>query len=107
MDESPLKRDQTPVHRKFILTGPGGYSEIFAEPQARPFSRLEDDAFLDTADLCRIFQVTQRTIYRWIAERDLQWDTRVGREYLFTKGDILDWYEDNRPVTGRPSRRSR
>jgi excisionase family DNA binding protein len=100
-----LERAGTPIHRKFILTGPGGNSQIFAEPQARPFSRLDDDAFLDTADLCRIFQVSPRTIYRWMAERDLRWDMKVGREYLFTKADILEWYDENRPITGRPSRR--
>jgi excisionase family DNA binding protein len=55
---------------------------------------LDDEDLLDSADLCALFGISTRTIYRWIGERDLPVAAKVGREYLFAKGDVSEWVED-------------
>jgi len=103
MGEPSLRSDQTRVHRKIIGMGTDGGWRIYADAQARPFARLKNDDYLGTADICAIFGVSARTVYRWVADELLRWDKKVGREYLFTKGDVLDFYDENKPVMGRPS----
>ena len=85
---------RAPIHRKFIVRGPGGGHRIFADAKAQTFHRLGDDDLLDSADLCALFGVSTRTIYRWISERDLPAAAKVGREYLFAKGDVWEWVEE-------------
>ena len=48
------------------------------------------------------FEVSLRTIYRWVAEHDLRPEYYEGRVYLFTKAEILEWWDENRPQPGRP-----
>lgn len=93
MDEEP-ENDRTPINRKFIGTAAGGGVRILAEARARPFANLGDDDLVDTADLCRIFGVSARTIYRWISEDDLPVFDKIGRDYLFAKGELLDWWAE-------------
>jgi excisionase family DNA binding protein len=88
-----LERDRTPIHRKFIARAAGGGHRVLVDANAQPFFRLADDDLLDSADLCAVFGVSTRTIYRWISD-GLPVHDKVGREYLFAKGDVLDWAED-------------
>jgi excisionase family DNA binding protein len=101
----PLERDPTPIRRKIVVRSSGGGYQVYMDAQERPFSRLAKDALLDTADLCQLFGCSSRTVYRWMAERKLRWDRRVGREYLFCKDDVLEWWADNRPPLGRPPKK--
>jgi excisionase family DNA binding protein len=93
--------------RKFIVRGAGGGHRVYADAQERTFGRLKADDFLDTADLCRFFGCSTRTIYRWIAEEGLRCDVKVGRDYLFRKDDIVEFYEAGLPQWGRPPKRRR
>jgi excisionase family DNA binding protein len=86
--------DRAPIHRKFIARAAGGGHRILADAKAQAFHRLDDEALLDSTDLCALFGVSTRTIYRWISERDLPVAAKVGREYLFAKGDVWEWAED-------------
>jgi excisionase family DNA binding protein len=94
-------------HRKLVVTGAGGGYRIYADAHAKTFGRLAAGDLLDTADLCRILGCSTRTIYRWISEEDLRWELKVGREYLFRKDDILDFYNQGRPQPGRPAKRGK
>ena len=89
-----LENDRTPIHRKFIARAASGGHRILVDANEQPFSKLDDDDLIDSADLCAIFGVSIRTIYRWISERELPFVAKVGREYLFAKGDVLDWAVD-------------
>ncbi|HWY13684.1 MAG TPA: helix-turn-helix domain-containing protein [Rhizomicrobium sp.] len=89
-----LERDRTPINRKFIGRAAGGGHRVFVDASEQPFSKLDDEDLLDSTDLCAIFGVSSRTIYRWISEDDLPVHAQVGREYLFAKGDLLDWWDD-------------
>jgi excisionase family DNA binding protein len=100
-DELDLERDREPLHQKFIVKQGHGY-RIYAERDAKPFNKLPDEALLDSADLCELFGCSTRTLYRWVAERDLDAKYKVGREYLFEKGDVLAWWKKTRPQRGRP-----
>lgn len=91
MDDD-LEDDDTPINRKFIGRGAGGGQRVLAEAKPQPFYKLDDEDLLDTADLCEIFGVSARTIYRWIAEDDLPVFEQVGRDYLFAKGELLEWH---------------
>ena len=106
--DNPLENDRTPIRRKLARRLPDGRRyEVFLDSQVLPFFKLRNSDLLDTADLCRLFGVSMRTVYRWMAERDLRWAMRQGRNYLFTKGEILDWYEECLPILGRPPERGR
>jgi len=86
--------DRTPIHRKFIAKAAGGGHRILVDANPQPFRRLDDEDLLDSADLCALFGCSIRTVYRWISERDLPVTAKVGREYLFTKGDVWEWVEE-------------
>ena len=86
--------DRVSIHRKFIARAAGGGHRILVDAKAQSFHRLGDDDLLDSADLCALFGVSTRTIYRWISERDLPVIAKVGRDYLFAKGDVLEWAEE-------------
>src|SRR5258708_7918925 len=101
-DERPLKRDRNLINPKVVVRGAGGGWTVYLDSQARPFSRLNSASLLDTADLCLLFGCSTRTVYRWMADQNLKPEMRVGRQHLFTKREILDWYDKNRPRPGRP-----
>ena len=100
--DNSLAGDPTPVHRKLLVPAVGGGWTAYMDPQARPFSDLGSDDFLDTADLCRLFGVSGRTVYRWINQAGLAPRFKAGRLWLFTKSDIVNWYAASRPRPGRP-----
>ena len=101
-DQRALKHNRTPINPKVIVSAPGGGLQVYRDARARPFSALRLEELLDTADLCLIFGCSARTVYRWMAEFELRPYAKVGRQYLFTKSEVLDWYEANRPRPGRP-----
>jgi excisionase family DNA binding protein len=107
LEGNPLARNETPLHRKLIQPGPGGGEKVYVDFRPRTFRLLEDTDLLDTADLCRLFGCSARTVYRWMAEHTLRPHRKVGREFLFTKREILRWHDANRPHPGRPPLRRR
>lgn len=97
-----MSRNATPIRRKFDAPGPGGGPKVYVEAKERAFFRLAGSDLLDTGDLCRLYRVSARTIYRWMAEHDLRPTIRIGREYLFRKDTLLAWDRNHRPTPGRP-----
>lgn len=106
VDDS-LGDNTTPVYRKIIAPAVGGGLRVYVEHQPRPFCELTGRDLLDTADICRIFGCSIRTVYRWINEHGLRPRGKAGRELLFTKADLLRWYAANQPRPGRPSMKRR
>lgn len=100
--ENELAASRTPVHRKRIGSAAGGGEKAYVDFQELPFCELEDGDLIDTADLCRIFGCSLRTVYRWMSDHGLQPRRKVGREFLFAKGDVVRWYSANAPRPGRP-----
>ena len=100
--DNPLESSPTPIHRKLPVPAVGGGWTAYMEPQALPFSELGPDDLLDTADLCRLFGISGRTVYRWINQVGLRPRFKAGRLWLFAKSDIVNWYAANRPRPGRP-----
>lgn len=100
--ENELEGSRVPVHRKFVGAAAGGGTKVYVDYVARPFCELTAGDFLDTADLCTVFGVSQRTAYRWMRGHGLRPALKVGREFLFTKGEIVRWFRENRPTPGRP-----
>lgn len=70
----------------------GGRSRVYVEAQQRKFSKLADADLIDTADLCRLFGCSTRTVYRWVERNGLGSAGKVGREFLFTKGEVVRWF---------------
>jgi PTS system nitrogen regulatory IIA component len=50
---------------------------------------------LTVRDAARLLQVSEKTVYRWIAERGLP-ARRVGDQYRLSRAEILDWVTANR-----------
>ena len=90
------------LRRKELVKAPGGGLRLYAEFKETPFSRLKPDSLLDSADISALFGVSMRTVYRWISEANLRPQGKVGRDYYFTKAEILRWHENDKPVLGRP-----
>lgn len=99
--EDRLSRSPTPIHRKVVLQAIGGGVRVYVDAKPRPFANLANADLLDTGDVCRLFPCSARTIYRWISEGLLRPQRKIGREYLFTKQEVLRWW-DERPQSGRP-----
>jgi hypothetical protein len=97
-----IARSPVLVRRKTVARAPGGGVRIFAEFKETPFSRLKSDDLLDTADIGLLYGVSARTVYRWIAETRLRPQGKAGRDYYFTKGEVLRWDAEDKPVMGRP-----
>ena len=97
-----LAENETPINRKIIGVAPGGGERVYIDFVPLPFAQLAKQDMVDTADLCRIFGCSARTVYRWIAENALVPMRKVGREFLFTKAELLRWYAANAPRPGRP-----
>lgn len=100
--ELPPGSDQVLVHRKVVAPGAGGRLRVYVEAQQRKFSKLADADLVDTADLCRLFGCSARTVYRWVERNGLGSAGKVGREFLFAKGEVVRWFNENRPRPGRP-----
>jgi excisionase family DNA binding protein len=105
--DNPLATDRTPINRKLVGPAAGGGNKVYVDFKTRPFQLLEDLDLVDTADLCRMFGCSARTVYRWVAEHGLRPTMRVGRELLFTKREVVRWYDANRPRLGRPPAKRR
>jgi excisionase family DNA binding protein len=95
---------QIRVHPKRVRTDIVGQKRVFIEATARPFDELASTDLLDTRDVCRLFPCSRRTIYRWMAEGALRPHGKVGREFFFTKREVLRWFNE-RPHLGRPLER--
>lgn len=102
--QTALSKCRTPVRRKIDLPDAWGRPRVRVETKETPFSRLAPSDLLDTADIGLLYGVAPRTVYRWVAERNLKPHIKVGREYLFRKRDLLYWDENHRPTMGRPLR---
>lgn len=104
VDDTFLTANHTPILRKRVGMGVGGGHVIFADKRPMAFRLLKNDDLLDTTDLCRIFGCSARTVYRWITHHSLRPFGKIGREFLFTKGELMRWFDSNdRPAAGRPS----
>ena len=101
-DDDALFKVRIPFRRKILARAAGGGQQVYMDAEPRRFNELAEGDLLDTADLCQLFGVSARTVYRWIAGHSLQPTLAVGRVYLFTKREIMRWYEANRPRPGRP-----
>ena len=102
-EDGALSSVRTPFNRKVLGRGPDGAPKVYVDFQARPFNELAPGDMLDTPDLCRLFRCSVRSVYRWVAEHSLQPAWKVGREFLFTKREVVRWYDANRPrPPGRP-----
>lgn len=100
--DDALQNVRTPINRKLVAPAMGGGQKVYIDFKPRPFNKLASGDLLDTSDLCRLFGCSARTVYRWITEHALQPKLKVGREFLFTKSEIVRWYNANRPRPGRP-----
>src|SRR5690349_10618169 len=90
---------QTLVHPKRVRTDIVGQKRVFIDAKALPFAQLSSSDLLDTRDVCRLFPCSRRTIYRWMAEGALRWKVKQGREFFFTKREVLRWLNE-RPHLG-------
>jgi excisionase family DNA binding protein len=97
----PLARSRTLVHRKVLGPSIGGGRQIYADAKALPFARLALGDLLDSADVCQLFPCSARSLYRWVAEGHLRPTLKIGRQYLFTKSELVRWWAE-RPRVGRP-----
>jgi hypothetical protein len=92
---------RTPIRRKVVGRGPGGGLRVFADMRETPFAELGPRDLLDTADICRIYGCSARTVYRWMADHELTPSGRAGRDYLFEKRALISWHKTHRPQPGR------
>lgn len=95
---------QTLVHPKRVRADIGGQRRVFIDAKALPFAQLASTDLLDTRDVSRLFPCSRRTVYRWMAEGSLQPNGKLGREFFFTKREVLRWLNE-RPHLGRPLER--
>jgi len=103
--QSSLSANPTPIHAKCDNDAGNGRCRVFVERTAKPFFKLPNHTLLDTADIGLLLNAAPRTVYRWISEYNLQPSIQHGREYLFRKDELLRWFENDRPVMGRPRTR--
>jgi predicted DNA-binding transcriptional regulator AlpA len=97
-----ISKSRTPVRRKTVARGAGGGDRVYADVRETPFSRLRPEDLIDSADISRLYGVSSRTVYRWIAEANLRPAGKAGRDYYFTKAEILRWDDNDKPAMGRP-----
>ena len=102
VDDDFLSTNRTPIYLKQVGPGAGGGRIVVKTARTAPFNKLGSDALIDTSDLCRLFGCSARTVYRWVAQNSLRPVGKIGREFLFTKGEVVRWFNANRPVSGRP-----
>jgi Helix-turn-helix domain len=92
-----------PIHRKLVGRAPGGGLRVFVDAKARPFAKLALDDLVDSADVCAVLGCSARSLYRWVGEGLLAPAGKYGRDYLFSKREVLRW-QAARPSAGRPGR---
>lgn len=98
-----LEQGQELFCKKYIARSPTGGWKVWRENPPVPFSKLGPNDLLDTGELLRYFGCSLVTLYRWIAKRELQPSTRIGRELFFRKADVERWVKRiGRPRPGRP-----
>ena len=68
------RRKKPEFYRKVILEWPNGRRRIAWENPPVTFDKLAAHDYLDTADLELYFDVSSRTVYRWIKEFGLDLD---------------------------------
>lgn len=100
--EPSIARSPVLLRRKMLARAPGGGVRVLAEFRETPFSRLKPEDLLDSADIAALYGVSARTVYRWIAETGLRPKGKAGRDYYFTKAEILRWHDEEKPQMGRP-----
>lgn len=100
--EPSIARNPVMLRRKTLARAPGGGVRVYAEFKETRFSRLKAEDLLDTADIGLLYGVSARTVYRWIAEANLRPNGKAGRDYYFTKAEILRWHDEDKPPMGRP-----
>ncbi|MFZ5616945.1 MAG: helix-turn-helix domain-containing protein [Pseudomonadota bacterium] len=99
-----IAKSRVGVRRKALARGSGGGVRVYAELKETPFVRLAPGDLLDSADIARLYGVSTRTVYRWIAEANLRPKGKAGRDYYFAKAEILRWDDNDKPAMGRPWR---
>jgi predicted DNA-binding transcriptional regulator AlpA len=97
-----ISKSRVGVRRKALARGPGGGVRVYSELKETPFARLGPEDLLDSGDIARLYGVSTRTVYRWIAETRLRPKGKAGRDYYFTKAEILRWDDNDKPAMGRP-----
>ena len=53
---------------------------------------MKEGEFYKIDDICKIFQVSKITVYRWLKAKKIT-GYKVGRSYLFKKSDIEKFLE--------------
>ncbi len=94
-----LRARRPKFSRKLFYEHDDGRFTVINENPLMTFDELRGDDLLDTRDLRRHFNCSPRTLYRWIAEWDLEPALKIGREYYFEKRAVLKW-EKAHPQTG-------
>ena len=56
---------------------------------------MKEGEFYRIDDICKIFQVSKITVYRWLKAKKLT-GYKVGRSYLFKKSDIEKFLEESK-----------
>lgn len=56
---------------------------------------MKDGEFYRIDDICKIFQVSKITVYRWLKAKKIS-GYKVGRSYLFKKSDIEKFLEESK-----------
>src|SRR5258708_34213853 len=101
VSDNALADNATQIRRKIVGPAVGGGKRAFMDFQAQPFHELAARDLLDTADLCRIFGCSARTVYGWVTERALTPTFKGARESLFTKSDLCPCRPATRHSPGR------
>ena len=99
--QDSFEQNRTPIRRKVMVRAPGGGLKVYADFEETPFRDLGAKDLLDTADICLLYGVSVRTVYRWIAEHGLPSSGKAGRTYFFRKDALIRWHKNNRPQPGR------
>ena len=108
VDDTFLSKNQTQIRRKWVGSGVGGGRIVYQATRPVAFSTLQNIDLVDTTDLCLIFGCSARTVYRWVTDHSLRPYGKIGREFLFSKGEIVRWFDSSdRPASGRPPLRGR
>ena len=103
VDDDFLSVNRTPIYPKLVGEGVGGGRIVYADKCPVPFCKLHRGDLVDTSDLCLVFGCSVRTVYRWVTDHSLRPMGKIGREFLFTKGEIVRWFNSSdRPAAGRP-----